>query len=100
MKYIAGDIRDAKVVSSAIAGADVVFHLAAIVGTFHPKKLFAEVNYDGKFRLIHRPFLPHFVCTELGVGEGYVFSDASAPSLLLPVRIFYAHVVYRHTERH
>ncbi|KAJ8905323.1 hypothetical protein NDN08_001830 [Rhodosorus marinus] len=52
VKFVQGDIRKKDVVDSVIQGADVVFHIAAVVGTFHPKKLYEEVNYDGTMNIL------------------------------------------------
>jgi len=52
VKFVQGDIRMKDVVDSVIQGADVVFHIAAVVGTFHPKKLYEEVNFDGTMNIL------------------------------------------------
>ncbi len=59
---ICGDIRDARLVHSAVEGAQVVFHLAAIVdwGT-HPREEVFAVNVDGTRHVVD-------ACREHGVG--------------------------------
>ena len=52
IEYVVGDIRNKKQVVDACAGADVVFHVAAAVGPYHPDKLYAEVNYGGCLNVI------------------------------------------------
>eukprot|EP00188_Purpureofilum_apyrenoidigerum_P003803 Plantae.Rhodophyta-Purpureofilum_apyrenoidigerum.ctg407.p1 GENE.Plantae.Rhodophyta-Purpureofilum_apyrenoidigerum.ctg407~~Plantae.Rhodophyta-Purpureofilum_apyrenoidigerum.ctg407.p1 ORF type:complete len:412 (-),score=57.13 Plantae.Rhodophyta-Purpureofilum_apyrenoidigerum.ctg407:15-1142(-) len=52
IKYVRGDIRDPELVSEVIRGANVVFHVAAVVGTFHPKELFEQVNYHGTMNVL------------------------------------------------
>jgi nucleoside-diphosphate-sugar epimerase len=42
-----GDIRDAAAVAKSMAGADIVYHCAAVVTDWAPKKLFAEVTVGG-----------------------------------------------------
>ncbi|MBN2101781.1 MAG: NAD-dependent epimerase/dehydratase family protein [Candidatus Aenigmarchaeota archaeon] len=47
VNYIKGDILDAKKVSSAIKGMDIVFHTAALVPISAAGKRFFEVNVEG-----------------------------------------------------
>jgi nucleoside-diphosphate-sugar epimerase len=42
-----GDIRDARAVERAIEGREVVFHLAAVVTDWAPKRLFEQINVAG-----------------------------------------------------
>ncbi len=44
---VTGDIRDYEVVSKAASGVDIVFHCAAVVTDWAPKKLFHEVTVGG-----------------------------------------------------
>jgi len=52
IQYVKADLRDAKAVSEAIAGADCVWHIAAAVGPYHPKPLYMEVNLGGTQNVI------------------------------------------------
>lgn len=50
--YVVGDICDRATVDKLVAGADCVWHNAAIVGPFHPKPLYHKVNYEGTLNVI------------------------------------------------
>jgi len=52
VRPVRGDIRDPDLVSEVIKGANIVFHVAAVVGTFHPKELFEQVNYLGTMNVL------------------------------------------------
>ncbi|KNC70143.1 hypothetical protein SARC_17333, partial [Sphaeroforma arctica JP610] len=52
IEYIQGDISDVAVVKRAFAGVDCVWHIAAIVGPFHPLELYRKVNYVGTLNVI------------------------------------------------
>ena len=45
--YIQGDITKFTDVSNACKGCDCVFHIAALVGPYHPKEAYIKVNYEG-----------------------------------------------------
>ncbi len=48
-EFIKGDIRNARALSSALKGADLIVHVAAIVGApacFKDRRLAREVNYE------------------------------------------------------
>ena len=47
VEVFAGDIRDPGAVAGGINGADIVYHCAAVVTDWAPKKLFAEVTVGG-----------------------------------------------------
>ncbi|KAJ1458445.1 hypothetical protein M885DRAFT_512875 [Pelagophyceae sp. CCMP2097] len=64
------DVTDAAAVRAAVDGADCVWHNAAAVGPFHPKPLYARVNYEGTLNILA-------ACREKGVPK-LVFS--SSPS--------------------
>lgn len=53
IEYVVGDITSYPAVSSAIKGADCVWHLAAAVGPFHPLGLYRRVNYGGTVNVIN-----------------------------------------------
>lgn len=44
---VAGDVRDYDSVAAGMAGADIVFHCAAVVTDWAPERLFAEVTVGG-----------------------------------------------------
>lgn len=46
-EVVPGDIRDLDSLHQAVAGADIVFHCAAVVTDWAPKRLFAEVTVGG-----------------------------------------------------
>lgn len=52
IEYVVGDISDKAAVLRACAGADCVFHVAAIVGPFHPHDLYFRVNYEGTLNVL------------------------------------------------
>lgn len=45
--YVQGDITKFTDVSKAFKGCDCVFHIAALVGPYHPKEAYIKVNYEG-----------------------------------------------------
>jgi len=47
IEVVYGDIRDLSAVKKAVKGTQIVFHLAAVVTDWAPKKLFEEVNIQG-----------------------------------------------------
>jgi 2-alkyl-3-oxoalkanoate reductase len=47
VEVVSGDIRDERAVARAAAGVQIVFHLAAVVTDWAPRKLFTEVNVEG-----------------------------------------------------
>jgi nucleoside-diphosphate-sugar epimerase len=48
-----GDITDAAAVAEACSGGiDVVFHIAAAVGPYHPQTLYRKVNYQGTLNVL------------------------------------------------
>lgn len=44
IEYIVGDVCDEETVDRLVTGADCVWHNAAAVGPFHPKKLYFKVR--------------------------------------------------------
>jgi nucleoside-diphosphate-sugar epimerase len=70
IEWVVGDITDYDALSKVIKGADCVWHIAAAVGPFHPKKIYRKVNYEGTLNVIR-------ACKEHGVKK-LVFS--SSPS--------------------
>ena len=47
-----GDITDKASIIKACEGVDCVFHVAAIVGPFHPHEVYERVNYRGTLNVI------------------------------------------------
>lgn len=52
VQYVKGDICDRQAVYDMIEGADVVFHLAALVGPFYEHSLYFKVNYQGSINVL------------------------------------------------
>jgi nucleoside-diphosphate-sugar epimerase len=52
VEIIPGDLCDSAALSKGVTGADFVFHLAARVGDFGPKKEFFKINCDGTRLLV------------------------------------------------
>jgi len=52
IEYVIGDLTDPEAVSNAIKGADVVWHIAAAVGPYHPHDLYKRVNVGGTQNVI------------------------------------------------
>ncbi|MDI6798234.1 MAG: NAD-dependent epimerase/dehydratase family protein [Desulfatibacillaceae bacterium] len=53
VEIIWGDIADAKAVSEAVKGMDIVFHCAAVVTDWAPKALFEKVTVGGTQNICH-----------------------------------------------
>jgi len=47
VEVVSGDIRDADAVAGSMAGADIVYHCAAVVTDWAPRKQFAEITVGG-----------------------------------------------------
>jgi nucleoside-diphosphate-sugar epimerase len=47
VEVVSGDIRDERAVAGAAVGVQIVFHLAAVVTDWAPRRLFTEVNVEG-----------------------------------------------------
>uniref|UniRef100_A0A7S0YTQ1 3-beta hydroxysteroid dehydrogenase/isomerase domain-containing protein n=1 Tax=Hemiselmis tepida TaxID=464990 RepID=A0A7S0YTQ1_9CRYP len=52
IQWMQGDITSLDDCMKACEGVDCVFHVAAIVGPFHPLPLYRKVNYDGTLNLV------------------------------------------------
>jgi len=52
IQWMQGDIANLDDCMKACEGIDCVFHVAAIVGPFHPLPLYRKVNYEGTLNLI------------------------------------------------
>lgn len=67
-----GDIQDPSIVNRACAGADVVFHVAAIAGIWGPWETFYGINTQGTLNVIE-------ACRQQGVGK---LVYCSSPSVI------------------
>jgi nucleoside-diphosphate-sugar epimerase len=53
IQYVQGDITNSKFVEDLCDGVDCVFHIAALVGPYHPKEAYKRVNYDGTVNVLN-----------------------------------------------
>lgn len=51
--YIQGDLTNIKVVEDACKGVECVFHIAALVGPYHPAEAYVKVNYEGTLNVLN-----------------------------------------------
>jgi nucleoside-diphosphate-sugar epimerase len=65
LRYVAGDIADSAFLFSVLSQVDVVYHCAAVVNDYGPKKDFYRINVDGTKHLVT-------ACTEHSV-KRFVF---------------------------
>lgn len=72
IQVIYGDIRDLRAVEKAVTGVQTVFHLAAVVTDWGPKRLFSEVNIEG-MRTICRASLDNGVERLVEVSTNDIF---------------------------
>lgn len=52
IQYVQGDLTSFADVTAACAGVDCVYHIAALVGPYHPKEAYRKVNYEGTLNVI------------------------------------------------
>jgi nucleoside-diphosphate-sugar epimerase len=52
IEYVQGDICDKDVVIVASKGVECIFHIAALVGPYHPLDKYIEVNYNGSVNML------------------------------------------------
>jgi 2-alkyl-3-oxoalkanoate reductase len=69
VEIVSGDLRDAESIARALRGADIVYHLAAKVGSA-PRKDYFEINVGGTERVIT-------ACAENGIGQ-FVYASSLA----------------------
>ncbi len=72
LKVVAGDIRDPHGVRTAVAGQDVVFHLAALIGipfSYHSPDSYVETNIKGTLNVLQ-------ACREHGTARVLVTSTS------------------------
>jgi nucleoside-diphosphate-sugar epimerase len=51
--YIQGDITKIDVVENVCKDVEVVFHIAALVGPYHPTEAYVKVNYEGSLNILN-----------------------------------------------
>jgi sterol-4alpha-carboxylate 3-dehydrogenase (decarboxylating) len=52
IQYVQGDLTSLSDFSAACAGIDCVYHIAALVGPYHPKEAYRKVNYEGTLNVL------------------------------------------------
>lgn len=90
LRIIAGDLRDASGVDAAVAGADVVFHLAAHIGIpysyVHPNDV-VQVNVNGTAHVLE-------ACRRHGVAKLVAFSTSEIYGTAQYIPIDEAHPIH------
>lgn len=61
IQWVKGDISKIDDLVRACEGIDCVYHIAALVGPFHPNHMYKKINYEGTLNLIE-------ACKRQGVG--------------------------------
>jgi nucleoside-diphosphate-sugar epimerase len=74
IEYVQADLTKYQDVEKAAKGVDCVFHIAALVGPYHPKENYVKVNYEGTLNVLN-------ACKKLGI-KRIVMS--SSPSTRFP----------------
>ena len=74
IEYVQGDLTNPEVVEKAAKGVECVFHIAALVGPYHPKEAYVKVNYEGTMNILK-------TCKKFGI-KRIVMS--SSPSTRFP----------------
>jgi sterol-4alpha-carboxylate 3-dehydrogenase (decarboxylating) len=74
VKYVKGDLTNMDDVRKACQNVDCVFHIAALVGPYHPADAYVRVNRDGTANILN-------ICKELGIKR---FVMSSSPSTRFP----------------
>jgi nucleoside-diphosphate-sugar epimerase len=74
IEYVQGDLTNYDVVLKAAKGVEAIFHIAALVGPYHPKDAYVKVNYEGTLNILN-------ACKQLGI-KRLVMS--SSPSTRFP----------------
>jgi nucleoside-diphosphate-sugar epimerase len=72
--YVQGDLTNAEVVANACSGAEAIFHIAALVGPYHPNEAYVKVNYEGTLNVLN-------ACKTHGIKR---FVMSSSPSTRFP----------------
>ena len=74
VEYVQGDLTAYDALHAAGAGCDIVYHIAALVGPYHPKQAYRKVNFEGTLNVLQ-------VCAAHGI-KRIVMS--SSPSTRFP----------------
>ena len=74
IEYVQGDLCDYDTVLNACKGVEGIFHIAALVGPYHPKIAYKRVNYDGTVNILN-------ACKALGINRIVM---SSSPSTRFP----------------
>ena len=74
IKYLRGDLTKYEDIKNACVGAECVFHIAALVGPYHPLEAYYKVNYEGTLNVLN-------ACKELGIKKIVM---SSSPSTRFP----------------
>lgn len=74
IEFIQGDINDIPLLENMCSRVECVFHIAALVGPYHPTELYRTVNYDGTVNLLN-------ACKKCGVKKIVM---SSSPSTRFP----------------
>ena len=51
--YVQGDLTNYESVAQVCENVDCVFHIAALVGPYHPKEAYKKVNYEGTLNVLN-----------------------------------------------
>ena len=74
IEYVKGDLTNFDDVNKAAVGCTIVYHIAALVGPYHPKEAYRKVNYEGTLNVLK-------VCKEQDIKR---FVMSSSPSTRFP----------------
>jgi nucleoside-diphosphate-sugar epimerase len=74
IEYIQGDITKPDIVLQACQNVECVYHIAALVGPYHPKEAYVKVNYEGTLNVLN-------ACKQLGIRKIVM---SSSPSTRFP----------------
>lgn len=53
IEYVVGDLTNPVDVNNACKGVEFIYHIAALVGPYHDKKAYYQVNYEGTLNLLN-----------------------------------------------
>lgn len=52
IQYVQGDLTNLADFTHASAGVECIYHIAALVGPYHPKEAYRKVNYEGTLNVL------------------------------------------------
>jgi nucleoside-diphosphate-sugar epimerase len=52
IQYVQGDLTNLADFTAASAGVECIYHIAALVGPYHPKEAYRKVNYEGTLNVL------------------------------------------------